>query len=142
MTPINVPGCFILLEIDTSVPLTIVCEFLPVLQPMWPAGLGGQYAHWDQSLKAYIISEPTRKNHGIVGSPAASGISYTPAHMLSDMPNEFKIEIQEPQAVKNKYIPIYCTGGKGNREDILKIYQNLQKPLELLSVPVLFWNEI
>jgi hypothetical protein len=127
ITPINMPGCFILLEIDTSVPLTIVCGFLPVLQPMWPAGLGGQYAHWDNSLKAYIISEPTRKNHGIVGSPAASGISYTPAHMLSDTPNEFKIEIPDPHAVKNKYIPIYCAGGEGKREDILKAYKKLQE---------------
>jgi hypothetical protein len=127
VTPIEEPGCIILLDVDTTEPLTIVCGFLPVLQPMWPAGLGGQYAHWDSSLKAYIISEPTRKNHGIVGSPAASGISYTPAHMLSDMPNEFKIEIQDPQAVKNRYIPIFCAGGKGKREDILRAYKSLQE---------------
>ena len=126
VTPINEPGCFILLDVDTSETLTIVCGFLPVLQPMWPAGLGGQYAHWDNSIKAYVISEPTRKNHGIVGSPAASGITYTPAHMLSDSPNEFKIEIPDPRAVRSKYIPIICTGGKGKREDVLKTYQFLQ----------------
>jgi hypothetical protein len=126
VTPIDEPGCFVLLDVDTTEPLTVVCGFLPVLQPMWPAGLGGQYAHWDNSLKAYIISEPTRKNHGIVGSPAASGITYTPAHMLSDSPNEFKIEIPDPQAVKNRYLPIYCVGGKGKRGDILKIYKSLQ----------------
>jgi hypothetical protein len=126
LTPINMTGCVILLEIDTTEPLTIICGFLPVLQPMWPAGLGGQYAHWDDSLKAYIISEPTRKNHGIVGSPAATGISYTPAHMLSDTPNEFKIEIQNPEAIQDRFIPIYCAGGKGKREDILKVYKNLQ----------------
>ncbi len=127
VTPINEPGCFILLDVDTTEPLTIVCGFLPVLQPMWPAGLGGQYAHWDDTLKAYVISEPTRKNHGIVGSPAASGITYTPAHMLSDSPNEFKIEITNPQAVRSKYIPIICVGGKGKREDVLKTYQFLRK---------------
>jgi len=132
VTPIKEAGCFILLDVDATEPLTIVCSFLPVLQPMWPAGLGGQYAHWDSSLKAYIISEPTRKNHGIVGSPAASGISYTPAHMLSDMPYEFKIEIPDPQAVKNRYIPIFCAGGKGKREDILKVYKSLQENTEQL----------
>jgi hypothetical protein len=134
ITPIDMPGCLILLEIDSTVPLTIVCGFLPVLQPMWPAGLGGQYAHWDNILKAYIISEPTRKNHGIVGSPAASGISYTPAHMLSDTPNEFKIQITDLQTTKNCYIPIYCAGGKGQREDILKVYKNLQDNPEQLYV--------
>lgn len=126
VTPINEPGCFILLDVDTTEPLTIVCGFLPVLQPMWPAGLGGQYAHWDDTLKTYIISESTRKNHGIVGSPAASGITYTPAHMLSDSPNEFKIEITDPQAVRSKYVPIICAGGKGKREDVLKTYQYIQ----------------
>ncbi len=126
MTPINTHGGIILLDIDTTEPLTIVCGFLPVLQPMWPAGLGGQYARWDDSLKAYIISEPTRKNHGIIGSPAASGISYTPAHMLSDTPNEFKIEIPDPESVKNMFIPLYFSGGKGKREDILKNYKILQ----------------
>lgn len=132
MTPINAHGCVILLDVDTIEPLTIVCGFLPVLQPMWPAGLGGQYAHWDNSLKAYVISEPTRKNHGIVGSTAASGISYTPAHMLSDTPNEFKIEISDPKSVKNMYIPIYFSGGKGKREDILKPYMHLQDNPERL----------
>lgn len=84
VTAIEDPGAVILLAVDTTEPVTVVCSFLPVLQPMWPAGLGGQYASWDVGLRAYLISEPTRKNHGYIGSPAAQGISYTPAHMLSD----------------------------------------------------------
>jgi len=55
ITPINEPGAIILLKVDSTEPLSIVCSFLPVLQPMWPAGLGGQYAFWDNNLKAYII---------------------------------------------------------------------------------------
>jgi len=97
---VDEPGAFILLEIDSTEPLTIVCSFLPVLQPMWPAGLGGQYAYWDDELKAYLISEPARGNHGFIGSPAALGISYTPAHMLSDSPNQFTIAVEKPGAVK------------------------------------------
>jgi hypothetical protein len=107
ITPVNEPGAIILLEIDSTEPLSIVCSFLPVLQPMWPAGLGGQYAFWDNNLKAYIISEPTGKNHGIIGSPAAAGLSFTPAHMLSDAASEFKI-------------------GQGKHADILKVYKKLQ----------------
>lgn len=122
---IEEPGAVILLAVDTTEPLTIVCSFLAVLQPMWPAGIGGQYAYWDNGLKAYLISEPTRKNHGYIGSPAAQGISYTPAHMLSDSPNEFKIVIENKDAVKGKYIPIILAGGKGKREEIRKTYENL-----------------
>ncbi len=122
---IHEPGAIILLAVDTTEPLTIVCSFLPVLQPMWPAGIGGQYASWDNKLKAYLISEPSRKNHGYVGSPAAQGISYTPAHMLSDSPNQFKIALENKEAAKGKYIPIVLAGGKGKREDIRRIYEDL-----------------
>ena len=61
ITPVAEPGAIILLGVDSNEPLTIVCGFLPVLQPMWPAGIGGQFAYWDNNLKAYIISESTGK---------------------------------------------------------------------------------
>ncbi|MFC1563856.1 amylo-alpha-1,6-glucosidase [candidate division KSB1 bacterium] len=125
ITPINEPGAFILLEVNSTEPLTVVCSFLPVLQPMWPGGIGGQYAFWDDAVKAYTISESSRKNHGFIGSPAASGISYTPAHMLSDNPNQFNIIIEDPESVRGKYIPIIMAGGKGDREDIKNIYKNI-----------------
>jgi len=125
VTAIEDPGAVILLDIDSTEPLTIVAGFLPVLQPMWPAGIGGQYAYWDDKLKAYLISEPTRKNHGFVGSPAAQGISYTPAHMLSDAPSEFTIAINDPEAVEGKLIPVVLAGGKGKREDVRGIYERM-----------------
>ncbi len=122
VTSVREPGALILLEVDATEPLTIVCSFLPVLQPMWPAGLGGQYAAWDDALKAYLISEPTRKNHGFVGSPAARGISYTPAHMLSDAPSQFSIEVADPKAVAGVYLPVVLAGGEGKREDVRAVY--------------------
>ena len=130
ITPVHEPGAIILLKVDTEEPLTIVCGFLPVLQPMWPAGIGGQFAYWHEEFKAYIISESTGKNHGLVGSPAASGLSYTPAHMLSDSPSEFQIKLPDPKKVKDKFIPIYLAGGQGDREDILNVYKKLQESPE------------
>ncbi len=131
ITPVGEAGAIILLDVDSTEPLTIVCSFLPVLQPMWPAGIGGQYAYWDTNMKAYLISEPTRKNHAYVGSPAAEGISYTPAHMLSDYPNQFKIQIHHPDSLQGKFIPIVLAGGKGNREEVKKVYQKLAENPEL-----------
>jgi len=124
-TPPDEAGAFILLAVESDLPLTVVCGFLPVLQPMWPAGTGGQYAFWDESLHAYVISESARRFHGLVGSPAGSGISYTPAHMLSDAPSEFKIEIPAPESVKGRYIPIVLAGGQGRRDDIVALYKRL-----------------
>ncbi len=125
VTAIDDPGAVILLAVDSTEPVTVVCGFLPVLQPMWPAGLGGQYASWDDALKAYLISEPTRSNHGFVGSPAAQGISYTPAHMLSDAPNQFKIVVDKPDAARDRFIPIILAGGKGKRDEIRAVYGKL-----------------
>jgi glycogen debranching enzyme len=125
ITPVNEPGGIILLEVDATHPLTIICGFVPVLQPMWPAGLGGQFAYWDGKQRAYVISESTGQNHGFIGSPAASGLSYTPAHMLSDAPNEFKIEIRDADSVRGQFIPIAMAGGKGPRESVQKAYNRL-----------------
>ncbi len=125
VTAVDEPGGVILLAVDATEPLTIVAGFLPVLQPMWPAGIGGQYAYWEDKAKAYLISEPRRQNHGYVGSPAAQGISYTPAHMLSDTPNEFTIVIDDPAAVRDRFIPIVLAGGKGKREDIRAVYDKI-----------------
>jgi glycogen debranching enzyme len=125
VTAIEEPGAVIFLDIDATEPVTVVAGFLPVLQPMWPAGIGGQYAYWDDKLKAYLISEPTRRNHGFVGSPAAQGISYTPAHMLSDTPNEFTIAVEKPAEERGRFIPIVLAGGKGKREDIRAAYEKI-----------------
>jgi hypothetical protein len=125
IAPVDEAGAVIFLDVDSTEPLTIVCSFIPVLQPMWPAGLGGQYAYWDEGLKAYLISEPTRKNHGYLGSPVARGISYTPAHMLSDVPNQFKVEIADPRSVVDRFIPVIVAGGKGARDDVKKAYQDM-----------------
>jgi len=125
VTSVRDSGAVIFLEVDSTEPMAIVCGFLPVLQPMWPAGIGGQYAYWDAELKAYLISEPTRKNHGYVGCPAAQGISYTPAHMLSDAPNQFKIEIADPRAASGALYPVILAGGKGKREDVRAVYRKL-----------------
>lgn len=121
-SPPNLPVGFILLQVDTTVPLKIVCSFLPILQPMWPAGLGGQYSYWDSHLHAYVISEPTGKNHALIGSPAAEGISYTPAHMLSDNPNEFILSIPSSDNKPSPYWPIIITGGKGSRKTFENIF--------------------
>jgi hypothetical protein len=122
---IDEPGAVILLEVDANEPLSIVAAFLPALQPMWPAGLGGQYASWDDTLKAYVISESTQKNHGLVGSPAGKGLSYTPAHMLSDVPNQFRIDLDRPAEARGRYIPIVMAGGKGSREAVIEVYRKL-----------------
>ena len=125
ITAVDEPGAVILLEVDSTEPISIVAGFIPEMQPMWPAGLGGQYARWDDEMKAYLISESSRKNHGFIGSPAAAGLSYTPAHMLSDQGSQFRINIEDADVVRHRFIPIIMAGGKGDRADIRRVYEHL-----------------
>ncbi len=143
VTAIDEPCAVIFLEVNATEPLTIICSFLPVLQPMWPAGIGGQYAHWNSEMKAYLISEPTRQNHAFLGSPAASGISYTPAHMLSDLPSEFKIEITRPARLQGQWIPVCMAGGKGSRDSLKALYQRTSAdPFRILERAVSHYQNL
>lgn len=125
IVPPEEAGAVLLLDIDSTEPLNVVASFVPTMQPMWPAGIGGQYARWDDSIKAYLISESSRKNHGYLGSPAGKNMSYTPAHMLGENPNQFKIEVPDPSLLKDRFIPIVMAGGKGDRAPVLELYQKL-----------------
>ncbi|MBE3072890.1 MAG: hypothetical protein IMZ67_07935, partial [Acidobacteria bacterium] len=51
LVPIDEPGGLVLLDIDTSEPVTVVVRFRIDLKPMWPAALGGQYSYWGDTLK-------------------------------------------------------------------------------------------
>jgi hypothetical protein len=52
--PVEETATIILLDVYTTEPLTIVPSFFPVMQPQWPAGIGGQYSYWDDNQKSYI----------------------------------------------------------------------------------------
>src|SRR5262249_15306563 len=83
LSPIDEDGSIVLLDIDTIRPMTITISFTPDLKPMWPGGLGGQSAGWNEELKAFVISESRRKFNGFFGCPAATRGVATPAHQLA-----------------------------------------------------------
>ena len=118
-------GAILFLDVDSTEPLSIVFGLIPTLQPMWPAGIGGQYAYWDGNRKAYLISESSRQNSAWIGSPAAAGLSYTPAHMLSEQPNQFRIDIPDTAALSDRFIPVIMAGGPARREETGVMYDAL-----------------
>lgn len=63
------PGILILYEVHGGTPVEITAEFHPVLDLMWPAGIGGQDASWIPSLNAFQLAETTGRFHGLIGSP-------------------------------------------------------------------------
>lgn len=70
--PLNEPGVVVSYQIESKVDVDIVVHFTPVLNLMWPAGLGGQSTQWNPSLAAYVISEPAHDYTAVIGSPDTS----------------------------------------------------------------------
>ncbi len=106
LIPRDEPGAILLLDVYTTVPLKIVGGFLPVMQPMWPAGVGGQFSYWDDH--AYVISEGQWRAIFLCGSPAAAQMAAPPAHMFADNPLEFTIDVVPGET--GTFIPIVIAG--------------------------------
>ncbi|MBN1349280.1 hypothetical protein JXJ21_07715 [candidate division KSB1 bacterium] len=127
--PLNEAGGMMLLDVDSFWDIKIAVKFRPDLQPMWPAGLGGQYTLWNEDHRAYLISEGSRRFHGLIGSPFAQNISLTPGHHLPDAPMEF-ILVVDPLLLQKSFIPIIFTGGEGERQKWFEIYNQLAENIE------------
>ncbi|MFA7228480.1 MAG: GH116 family glycosyl hydrolase [Melioribacteraceae bacterium] len=129
--PNDLPGAVILLDVNTTTPLTIVPGFMPVMQPQWPAGIGGQYSYWDDNVKAYLISESQQRGIFLCGSPAGKQMAAPPAHMFADNPIQFKIDIT-PGEAKNSFIPIAIAGSpvKVKADSVKALYKNLLANVE------------
>ncbi|HWZ13194.1 MAG TPA: glycosyl hydrolase family 65 protein [Acidobacteriaceae bacterium] len=59
--PLDEAGAIITYEVDGARPLEIRVHFVPVLNLMWPAAIGGQDTTWDQAASGYILGEPTKR---------------------------------------------------------------------------------
>src|SRR5262249_2582880 len=76
--PIDLPGALVSYEVEGSRALDILVRFVPVLDLMWPAAIGGQEASWSAPSSAYLLSEPTHRYSGLIGSPDAVAHDDTP----------------------------------------------------------------
>lgn len=128
--PKDKPAAVILLDVYTTTPLTIVPGFMPVMQPQWPAGIGGQSSYWDANLKGYIITEAQRRGYFVCGSPIAEQMAAPPAHMFADNPIQFKFTV-EPNKAGEFYYPIIITGGhKQTRDQVSALYKEIAANIE------------
>ncbi len=68
--PTDAPGAVISYAVDSNQPIAVELSFVPVLDLMWPVGIGGQELSWDPSKNAYEMREPTNRFHAVFGGPA------------------------------------------------------------------------
>lgn len=127
--PIDEPAICMLLEIDTYQAFDLYASFFPRLQPMWPGGMGGQYATWQADKNAYLISESRRQVNAMIGSPDARKQSPPLAHELSQKPILFALKI-EPQQAQKQFYPIVMTADFSSREACAARYAALLASLQ------------
>lgn len=124
LVPLSEAGGLVLLDISTSVPITVQVKFRVDLKPMWPAALGGQYSYWDDALKAYVIGEASRKNAALVGSPFGLTPPTQPAHNLPDAPTQFSIAVT-PETAARGLVPIVIAASTAGLDAAKATYQKL-----------------
>src|ERR1700722_2547253 len=76
--PLDEPGVIVRYEVDSARALDIEIRFMPVLDLMWPASIGGQDAVWNSTASAYLLSELTHHFTGSIGSPDIVAHDETP----------------------------------------------------------------
>ena len=133
-------GILVLLEVDTPDSLEIVVEFQPVLNYMWPASLGGQYAYWDGGRRVFVLSESLRARNAVVGSPWATNSVEHPAHQLGEAPRTMVIPV-DPERARREFIPIAVAGGTVPRDTVFARYARLIANAELLYRDTRAWAD-
>ncbi len=68
--PLKAPGAIISYSVESQNPVDIVVHFLPVLNLMWPAGIGGQDVNWNAVASGYLLTEQTHRFSAVIGSTA------------------------------------------------------------------------
>ncbi len=124
LVPRDQAGGIVLLDIRTSVPLQVIVKFRIDLKPMWPAALGGQHSYWDDTLKAYVAGEASRKHAAVVGSPLALTPPEQPAHNLPDAPSQFTIAVSPEDAARG-LVPIAIAATPNGPDAARTIYAGL-----------------
>lgn len=66
--PLDEAGAIIKYEVDSERPLDIRVHFVPILNLMWPAAIGGQDTTWNQAASGYILAEPTKRYRAAITS--------------------------------------------------------------------------
>lgn len=67
--PSELPGAVLSYQVEAAQRVRIRLRFTPVLDLMWPVGMGGQEVQWLAAEKAYSLHEPTGHFAALLGSP-------------------------------------------------------------------------
>ena len=109
--PLHEPGIVMLLEVDSTLPLSVNVSFRPRLALMWPAGLQTGDLGWDEEERLYTITEETKRFAAVIGAPGAQDLSVMPyQEEPRDVPARFTVAVPMDR-MRTHYVPIVVTAG-------------------------------
>jgi glycogen debranching enzyme len=129
--PVHESGAVVLLDIETSEPLELEAGFANDFALEWPASVGGTYAEWDESRRAVVFGEETRKFSALVGSPTAAAAHLAfETNYSSSQETSFRLGVtNKGHETKVVVIAASMTG----REDAQKTYARLAASYQQLQ---------
>ncbi len=123
--PIEEQGLISLLDIKTTLPMTIAVSFRPKLKLMWAGNMMTPFVGQDDKEKYYFIGEETQKFFGIVGSPGAKDVSLNPyQEEPKDIPVKYTLQVSPAEAEKN-FVPIAISASTEGRAKAVETYNKL-----------------
>jgi glycogen debranching enzyme len=123
--PLEEPAVAILLDVDSTLPMTVTGSFRPRLKLMWPAGLMTGNVGWDEKARLYTITEESKRFVAIVGSPGARDTSVMPyQEEPRDVPVRFVIDVPR-EGMASHLVPILFVGGVEGQEKAQADYERL-----------------
>ena len=123
--PVDEQGLISLLDINTTLPMTVGVSFRPKLKLSWPGNLMTPSVGQDEKEKFYFIEEESKKFVGIIGSPGAKDVSLMPyQEEPRDIPVKYAVQISPAEAAQN-FVPIVIAGSVEGRKKAEEVYKNL-----------------
>jgi hypothetical protein len=131
--PLDESGVVILLDVDSTLPISITASFRPRLRLMWPAPSTSPNLSWDEASHAYYLTEETGRFAGVIGCPSARDVSLMPyQEEPRDVPNRFVID-PIPGRHARRIVPIVISGSVESRAAAKATYDRI-----LGSIPALY----
>ena len=123
--PVDEQGLIILLDIKTTLPMTVEVSFRSKLALSWPGNLMTGTAGFDEKNKYYLIGEEMQKYYAIVGSPTARDVSLMPyQEEPQDVPVRYQVQVS-PETAGQNFIPIVIAGSTDGRKKAEENYNKL-----------------
>jgi glycogen debranching enzyme len=119
--PLDRQALIVLLDIESPRPLRLRASFVPELRPMAPASFGGRSFAWSANDHMFIMTDGTRRQVAVVGSPLFDRGSEEPAVLEMEV---------TPDIAQSRLIPILIAASSAGEEAARKVYRETLASLQ------------